>query len=385
MNSLKATICRGIVSVMVCFTVLSVNSALAEKISLYSSIFIGEEYSDNISFERGQTREDFINSISPSIGITYSTDQTTISSHLELNILRHASETNEDRENQSYNLKGSNKITERLVLEGYVSYRKDSTLETELIETGELTHRQDSQRYAGITSLSWSLSELSNVAMKYDYLKRDLQSSYYDRHAVSVSFSKSFNSGIDTISVGPSYTFRNSDSSELNNYNISITWLHHFRERCKFNTSLGGRYSEERYDDGDTVESNGIVIGVGATWNTETGGMTFGYTRDLFTNTSGGESEVDRFRYIYNRRILQRLWAHFSGNLYFRRRPDGSSKNDETYYKISPSLSYKLTEWNNLNLGYSYSNEYEKAILNHKTVDENRVWLNISFNHNKVW
>ena len=382
MNSFKTAILRIIASVMI-LLVYHIKSVHAEKIVIQSSLNLKSEYSDNISFEREEKNidEDLIYSISPSINFSYSTGKTSLYTNLLLDILRYETFSEGDRENQDYRIGGSHRITERLKIGGNASYRLNTTQE----DTGEVTRRQDNHRYAGTMSLYWNLTELSAIGMNYSYLKMDFEDSNSERHTLSFPFRRSFNNGLDVIRFSPKYTYRDSDTGELDSFNLSIGWSHRISERIHFNASLGGRYSEDRPDGGDTDSSHGIVAGINATWKSETGGMKFGYTRDLFTNTSGNEREVDRFTYTYNRRLLPRIYVRLLGNLYFRRQPDGDSGSDVTYYTISPTLRYKLTETHNLELGYSYTKEKDDALEINSSVDENSVWLKVIFNHQKIW
>ena len=306
MNIFQALILKLSIPLMIMLIVSSANSVLAERFQIESSLGIGSEYSDNISFTRVGTKEDFLAFIRPSLSINYDTDQTSFNTDLMLYIQKYASESDEDRENQQYRFGVSHKLTDRLEFGGYAGYFK----ETDQEDTGEILRRQDNHRYMGKSFFSWYLSELSKVNVNYEYLKKDYERSDSDRHTISLSYVRFLNSGLDVIRLSPKYTYRDSDISELDDYNLSIGWLHRFSERLYIDTFIGGRYSEERYYMGDLDNDNtGFIAGLDVNWKTETGGMGFGYNRDLFTNAFGREREVDRFRYTYNRRLLPRIWG----------------------------------------------------------------------------
>ena len=60
-------------------------------------------------------------------------------------------------------------MTERLTVNGNFSYVNDTTLDSQLEETGIVTFRTDRKRYNGGLELSYRLSELSNAGFGYNH------------------------------------------------------------------------------------------------------------------------------------------------------------------------------------------------------------------------
>ncbi len=363
------------------------DTVLANRYLFQGRLNVRSQYSDNISFERTNPREDVLVGVQPSFMFRSQTAKGLVDAKVTYDVIRYVEESNEDRENQDYSLNGRYKITERLTTRWRGGFRRDTSLDSLLTETGEVTRRQDVDRYLGTVGFDWRYSERTGAKLTYQYLNKqyeDSTSADYDRHSVHGSFDRYFNYGTDVFSLQPGYEYRQSDTGELDNYTVSLAWKHAFSETFTLFLSGGGRYSEQRYPGRDSEDSSGYVANARFDKKTDTTHSVLGYQRTLYTGISGTESEVDTFSCSFEKDLLRRLSVGVSGRLFFRRSPEDSNSGDRRYYQISPNLKYMLTEKHVLELGYRYANQYddEEEI---ETLEKNSVWLVLRFRYDRIW
>ena len=363
--------------------------AFGEGYSVETAVSVGGEYSDNVAFERETPREDFFVTAKPSIDFNYLQDNYRLSSKLWVGVERYFSETDEDRENYEGALKGDYYASPRLRMNAQASYRRDTTQETQLYETGEVTARQDRDRYQGEMGLVWNFSETALVDLSYEYQQREFEKSTsidYNRHTLSCAYRRMFNHTRDAWFVEPLYYYQDADNSKMNYYSLSLGWDHRFTETLKMVTSFGARYATQDYDGGFDDDNSGMIADISfEKKHDETLNSVVGYKRNLYTGINGGQNEVDQFYCNLNYRMLSRLRVGVRGGLYLRRQPEGDSDQDRVYFNVRPTLNYKLTERHSIEVGYSYENEYDNARTNERTVDRNRVWVMLNLRHSNIW
>jgi hypothetical protein len=281
---------------------------------------------------------------------------------------------------------------------GKLSYLKDTTLDSELEETGLVNRREDRERYSGGGGLSYQLSERSDVGMEYTHTKTDYDGPGqvdYDMDAVVLSYNRAFNNQRDLFTVQPYYTYRDSDISRADNYGLSFGWAHGFSETLNLTAFLGVRYTRTEQvipafwwflEDEKVKETNwGGVADVQLTKQGETLSGTIGYSRDLYFDDQGQPIETDRIRLTADRRITRRLRVGFSGSLYFTESEGEFQLEDSRHFELSPSLNYRLTERHLLRLAYSYAHHYDKTASDDETYDRHRVWIALDFRFPQDW
>ena len=387
MQSFKkaAAVIMGFLMFQVCLF-FGIN-ADAKKLTLQTRLNIQGDYYDNVTFERENPQEDYYTSVEPSLSLNYEAEQSNLNSKIWFGLGRYANETIEDQENQEYSLDGVFRLSHRLRFSGAVSYRKDSTQNAQILETGEIAAIQDRNYYSGRGGLFYSFSELTSVGINYDYLKREYGgegSVDLYQHNISVYFNRNFNNGLDTLTFQPIYYHQTLDYGEMDYYSASIGWIHRFNERFQMHASVGGRYEEQEiYDfEGD---GDGIIANISVQRKYDRSTFELGYNRDLHREVLGGQTEVDRIFCQLDILAFPRLGMTFYGSFYYRQEPNGSTDNSGTYFEVKPSVYFKLTEKHVLELGYSYANSYDSALAEERTVDRNTVWLGIKLMYDKLW
>ena len=363
--------------------------AMAQDITLVPSLDIRGEYDDNVLFERTNEIDDYLATISPALTLDYATELLNLESKIGVDFLRYVDQTELNTENQRYELNGGYRLTERWALSGDFSYIKDTTLESELEETGVVNVRQDRHRYNAGGGLSYQVSELSDMNINHIHTKTDYDfvgNVDYDRDAITLSYNRHLKSERDIFTVQPSYFNSDSEVSEVDNYGLSFGWSHLFSETLHLEIFLGGRYTELSSKEEDHTDRNwGGTADISLRKTGEVSSTLIGYRRDLGTSAFGGPIEVDRIYCDLRRRVIVRLAVGFRGNLYFTRSVGTFDDEDSRYFEVIPFLDYQITENHTLQLAYSYSREEDRNLTEDRERERHRVWIALNFKFPRRW
>jgi len=363
--------------------------AVAQDITLVPSLEIRGEYDDNVLFTRTNEIDDYLTTIGPALTLDYATELLNLESKIAVGFLRYADEKDLNTENQRYVLNGGYRFTERWNLNGNFSYIKDKTLESELEETGLVNVREDRHRYNAGGGLSYQVSELSDMNINYIHTKTDYDfvgNVDYDYDAVTLSYNRRLKSERDIITVQPSYSSRDSEVSEADDYGLSFGWSHSFSETLQLRAFLGARYTEVRFgDERQDYENWGGTADISLRKTGEVSSTLIGYRRDLRTSAYGEAIEVDRIYCDLRRRVIGRLGIGFRGNLYFTRSEGNFDGEDSRYFEVIPSLNYQITENHTLELAYVYSREEDRNLAEDRERERNRVWIALNFTFPRKW
>ncbi|MGD9161042.1 MAG: outer membrane beta-barrel protein, partial [Desulfobacteraceae bacterium] len=118
---------------------LNVFNSHAAEVTLSPSISGAVRYDDNISFSRGSKENDFIFTITPGAELRYKTDKALFETGLKGNLSRYKEYDELDQNHYNINFGGNVSLSERFRLDGSASLIRDSTLDSELSETGIIT------------------------------------------------------------------------------------------------------------------------------------------------------------------------------------------------------------------------------------------------------
>ena len=363
--------------------------SMAGDVTLVPSINLKGEYNDNVTFTRTNKKDDYLATVSPALTLDYVTEAVKLESKIILDVDRYADEKDLDTDRQRYVLNGGYQLKERWGVSGNLSYIKDTTLESELEETGIVNVRADRQRYNAGAGLSYQISEVSNMGIDYAYSRTDYDWPWYedyDTDSISLSYNREFNNKLDVFTVQPRWSQRDSEVSQADDYGLSLGWTHQFSETFRLRAFLGGRYTEQSFNDGrQSDETWGGVADISLRKTGVVSSMDIGYSRNINNSTEGEQIEVDRIYCSFRQRVVRRLGVAFSGSLYFTRSESEFYNEDRRYFELTPSLYYQITENHSLNLAYSYSQEYDKMLTTDREAERNRVWISLNFRFPKKW
>ncbi|MBW1679926.1 MAG: hypothetical protein JRF59_00500 [Deltaproteobacteria bacterium] len=371
--------------------------------TLVPSLDVRGEYNDNVSFLRRNEQDDYIATVSPGITFDYSTQRLEADGRALVDVVRYAEEDQLDTENQRYEFDGTYRCTERWTVTGRASYIKDTTLESELEETGLVGVRADRNRWTGGGGVSYSPDLLSEAAL--DYFHGDYRYDWrgnidYTYDSVVGSYKRRMKNERSEWILQPYYSNTESKASEVDNYGLSVGVAHFFTETLSTNAFLGVRRTYIDYTlTQPQVVYNAFGFPVGVTYTRvkekdrkwgwvadislkhqgETQYYTAGYNRDLSYSSFGEPVERQRLYANTGLRLHQRLEARFSASLYYVKSEGKFHDENRRYVDLTPSLHYRLTEDYSLSFGYNYSHDYDKSLSTDQKKDRHRAWVSVNF------
>ncbi len=376
------------------FTGLLPVEVLSEQFSIDTSLKLKAEDNDNVFFESIDKTHDAIFIVTPGLSFNYSTELFAVKLESLLDFKRYKNQTELDTVNQLYNLKGSYQFLKRCGLNVFYTYIDDTTFESELEETGRITFLDNRERYNAGMGLSWLFSERINVDLNYKKEKieySNISHVDYDRDTVSMFFNYKLKNELDTIIWMPSYYSKESAVNTLDNYSISVGWIRKFSETLSMKTFIGYRSTDIFYKDSNEKSDNsGVIIDCSITKNRETLSYSLGYIRDIVTNASGTDKNMDKVFFNIRKLLTERSGIQFNCSYYHTREELNSENTENTniedshYFEIRPSWFYKITELHYIDITYAYSNDYNTDNINSKTSKRQRVWLSLNFQFSNV-
>ena len=127
------------------------------------------EYDDNINFDNRYKICDWLGVFIPSLKARWQTPRLNVNGSAAAEIRRFNTETRFNDEYQRYRLDTSYQVLERLSVEAGASYTKDSTLDSELEETGIVENLYGRDRYTLSTGIHYQLGERVATNLNYSY------------------------------------------------------------------------------------------------------------------------------------------------------------------------------------------------------------------------
>ncbi len=393
--------------VLIVFILLCITShCLAGYTSFFTILNFYTEYDDNIFFSYYYPDDDFLTIISPSFNGDYKSERFIWHSFVQLDFYRYLDNTNLNTTNQRYEAKSEYFITERWRFSVYGYFIKDTTLESELEETGIVHVRSDRQRYNISSKIEYSLNELNKLNFEVSYLKTDYDWKYYvDYNTLnySLTYQRQMKNNKDTLMFRTYYSKTDSDTSNVNNYAILFGLQHAFSEILKFKSFLGLRYTIFQYFlyyetvvfDPSFWPPFRVVVykeekkdreitylgSVSFSKKGERSTFSAGINKDLSFSSFGEPFDRTRiygqFSFIINPRLR---FLYYMG-YYLNKSKGNVYKEDNIFYTIKPGISYKFNEHTTLRFNYSYA-IYDDRVRDHK-FGRNKIWfvINLKFDY----
>jgi len=397
-------------NVLICFFLLpalfsSPWEVSAGEMTVVPSIDITAGYDDNVYYTRTEKESDYTTTVKPGFELNYKSELYTLRSRGYVDLIRYLDNSNLDRENYYGLLDGDVSLTERMRLKGKFSFLNDTTLDSQLDETGIVTTRTDRKRYDGGGELTYRVTERSNAGISYNRQAVRYGSELYndyDYDYVGLIYGHSFNNGLDQLTVNPYYGDWRSDISSVDNYGLSLGILHTFSETLTLEGSVGLRYTdtERSYKRGEIIfdpdtgtfrvvekEEKKKDSDWGGTANIQLkktwirSSLTAGYSHELTYSSSDGNAEpvnVDRIFCSVEHKITSRFRAGLAGSFYITKSESEFGDRDTRYISLTPSLDYEIARNYSLRLAYSYSRETDRTLDDSPDYERNRVWLTFS-------
>jgi hypothetical protein len=385
--------------------------ALAAEVTLVPTLVVRAEYDDNVLFSRIAPISDFAAVATPGVSADYRTDRGYANVRLEADFLRYAQEESLDRSNQRFSLGAGYAVTELLQATGRVSYINDTSLETQLQETGIVTLRQEVERYSVGAGLSYRMSPRADagVDLSYQDVNYDGPSLDYEDYRVSFQYNYLLGNGTSVFTVQPYYERYTSAASDVSNYGLSFGLAHALTETWSLKAFLGARYTETEYrfvqqevvfdpsllpffpfrtvlQEVNVTDSNWAgVADVSLTKRGEAYELSFGYIHDLSYSSSGDPLELHRLYGTYSRSITTRFGFTLAASVYESKSDGRFSQTDSKYFDGAFTLNYKLTEDYFLQGGYRYQVSWDDTLEQNQRVDRHLFFLSLGMAFPRKW
>ena len=243
---LKLKMLKNLLVAFSTLLIFSTSMALSAELSLQTSIGLKQEYNDNILYTRSDEKDDFISYAIPSIDLSYITEILKLSALASWEGLLYWKNSDLNTINQRYGLNGRYRLTERWSVSADGRYVKDTTLDSQLEETGVVGKRQDRDRFNVGAGLDYAISERINIGSDYEFQKTDYQSQSSvntQSHAVSVYYQRRLKNEKDVISLFPRFVYGDSDDYDAYSTTFNIRWAHPFSETLDTSILAGLRHT----------------------------------------------------------------------------------------------------------------------------------------------
>jgi hypothetical protein len=376
-------------SILLFFTATIVFSA---ETKLLTSVSLKQEYNSNILFSRSDEIDDSITYLIPALKLTYATEILNLSALADWSGWLFWDNSDLNRLNQRYGLKGTYRPTERWSVSADGRYVFDSTQDSQFDETGSVRPGlSDRERLNAGAGLDYAVSERTNIGADYDFQKTDYErDSSVDTilNTVSVYYRRRLINQKDVISIFPEFSYGTSDDWDAYNSSLNVRWEHPFSETLDTSILAGIRNTHVDYDDDRGTSTN--WGGLADMWLRKRGELTtgrVGFNNDLRTRENGEIINVSRLYADVDHRLSRRFGLGFRGNIYYSNLIEDSPETDDDrwYFDLSPSAFYRLTEDHILRLLYSYGKETFLDRDDDDTRERHRIWLQLTFNFPKTW
>ncbi len=364
-------------------------TASAGEIMVVPSIGIAGAYTDNLYFSETDEVDDYIFTASPVISVDYTSGLLDLQSEIGFDIVRYLDETDQNTINQRYTADVVYRAWEKLSFNGNFSYIKDSTLESELQETGILSTLSNRHSYKAGGGLTYEISEVSDIDIGYSHGETEYDLREYTDHtsdSVSIAYKYKINDRPDVLSITPTYKKQESDISETDTYGLSVGISHVFSETLHSSFHLGTSYSDTQYTGRRSYTGWGWTADASLkkSWPTASAGIS--YTRNTDYTNEGEPAETNRFSIQGSKMLTSRLAIGFMGSYYFTKSLDETQSDIDTrYLTVTPSITYRITGNHSLALTYDYSYSQDRNLTGDNEADRNMVLLIFTFTFPQKW
>lgn len=385
--------------------------APAAEWAIEPAVSLRTEYNDNLRLTLAPHDSVSLSTLSPQLTLRRTTEISDISLRGLVNLNRYWDDSSLNSTDYIYNLNAS-LLGERSRLSLNSAYVRDSTLASELTETGVLTARTQRSSIRVNPQWSWSVTPLSAVGVGYSFT----DVSYADSQSAGLTDYRS-----QDVSIWGSHKFGERDEVQLGAYyaeyetrpaayesatrGMTVTYLRDFSERTKVSAQAGVRRTDATrqaltqilvptFIPGlfqivlvpqqiDSRDSGALLnVGIDTKWSARTA-LRGRISRELNPSGSGSLVESDRISAGVSHGFSERTNLSVSASAYRSRFADAAlSQGNSRYYALEASLSSRLDEHWSVSAGYRYARQrYESA---NAQVDANVIFVSARYDWKKM-
>jgi hypothetical protein len=365
------------------------SAAEAAEVTWNPSVDLRLKYDDNINFSSRYAEHDWIYEIRPELKWRRRTDQNDFSLSAQLLGQKFDTHSDLDTLDQYYRLEASSQVRPTLGLSFDGSYRKDTTLDSELSEEGILLFREDRKVYRMNPSMRWQATERSAWEMSIPFLQENYGGQYddYDYKSTGTYFeySRMLADNRTYIFVQPAFSYDDFKTGDTRTYEMMCGVDRAFSERLTLRAG-GGVYLSRIREDTKTSNETGFAASVEAQGKLERGNWRARYIRDVYPSGIGRTVLRNRLTLKGMYRLSERMC--FTGEASYTDVSSQGDGGDGDYGRyeysadywtvdICPGLAYRLTEHANIGIYYQH------RFLDDQEVDlnttRNLVWISLNF------
>ena len=360
------------------------DTASAADAKIIPKITVAAGHNDNIFLSSSNEVDSSILAVRPGVEFDYRTLLSSFSLKADLAILNYLDESDLNRTNQYYSLSADRKIKERWTTSGEFSFTRDTLLDTYLDEIGRVVDRTERDFLEAGGRVDYDLSLVSGISAAYLFQNADYDSDRYadfNRHNGGLNYFYRLKNQVDTLSIGPSYSHRSTDSSDVDALALNLGWNRKWSDITNSRARIGARYTSIERKNGTEDDQWGVRAGLDITRKGLASTTTFRYFHALRTTVEEEDVNVDNFFLNYRRSITERFGVELEGRLVFSYAffDQDTQINDKRYYWVEPSLFYRLTRDLNLSVRYRYQNNVESIDGGDRTRERNLIWLQLNY------
>ena len=385
---------------------LAATGVQAAESKLIPEISIKETYNDNINFTK-EEKDDVIFTITPLLRWDFQTERTGTSANAQLNVIRYSKENELNKVDQKYSLTHDFRATELFGLNLNGSLIKDTTLDTEMEETGLVLKRSNRDFYHIKPGLSWYMTEKTWLNLTCAYTRAEYEAPEYSDYNVydgALELVHTFSQEGLTVSAQGGYGLYDYETSDVDNYRLHLGLTYPFTERLKLTAWGGARYTESEYEIAEwepvywpgtsfikdyrlaeKTECDRTWGGLGYLALTRAfaeGSVSVSINRDITSSGRGETIERDRATMDIDYRFTEFITGRFMSSLSRSRSDSEYRDTDEQLYHLRPSLTWRVTERVVAELSYQYSEiEYKKTDTD---AERNIIFLRVTIEWEKL-
>jgi len=372
---------RLLFAFFICFIlVLNPFKSYSDNFELDPRLLVYGGYDDNILYNRTGVIKDFFAAARPELGVIYSSERNMINLDTYIEAIRYSEESDLDTENYRIELSGDLRLSDRSDLFFEAFHLKDTTVDSQLEETGRIVEREDRRQNRGNFVYGYKIDEVSDFGLEYRYRSVEYQSdSEIDRteHRFRVPYYRWFNERLDRFSIRPSYARSQLENdTTVDAYNLSVGWVHIFSETLRMENYIGYSYTVESNENEDNKYQSGSAD-LKIIKNSDIYSILAGFRTYVSLNPAGDLDEVDRLYCKFSKELTERLSLNLDGGLYITRPLEIYDEYETAYYEIKTAISYQLKNNHSIGIGYTYQNEYDRTISEDRDRIRNLIWISV--------
>jgi hypothetical protein len=359
-------------------------ASYAAEWSMESSVALRSEYNDNIELTSAPHPTVWGLLLAPEIKFSGTTETTNVTGGVRFSVNRY-SESNLNTVDHSVGLRSSYQAERNRFAFDFDSVR-DSTLVSELLETGVVQVRRQRDRLTANPSWRHSLTEATAITVSYGYT--DVR--YADTHNTSLSDYRDQQLSVGAISnlteraaltLSAYYDWYETDprTFEAKTAGIQARYDHAFSETLRGSVAVGARNTRSTQSSQAFVCSGPILFGlcfgdisqVTLTRSDRSTGLTFlgsidrkfetalltaQLSREIYPTGIGAIVETDRLGGAWQQQWSPTVTFFVDASVYHTRYVGNFVSGSNTrYWRIEPRVTWKITDNWTLLSGYSHS------------------------------